>query len=389
MIPTACVQVQPAPPEPRTHVHHANVVWGPPTTWRLILPTPEQLHKAQGSDELCMRVTEGLTQVFRPKTTANECAKRTQMAANYWQDSHTKLLYYMPPATSLDGTPPGPKLVVPERLRDTMTVAFHDHPGAAHMGARKTLMRLRQRFWWPEMAKHVKQHCYRCEVCQFVKARKLEFTSPMYPIVATYPFEPVHIDLVTGLPVSRGFCAILVIIDKFSKWPEFVPLTDLTEDTVWRAFRDHWLLRYGTCNRLVSDNGGQFVAYVWSKLLVALRVQSITTSAYHPAANGQVERLNGSLSTSLQAMCDAKGADWCDWLQWFAFAYRSAAQDSTGMSPYSILFGREPNFPSDLMYGPEPRADATDPLHYRKAIATRLKDCWQYVELTASAARRR
>ena len=43
--------------------------------------------------------------------------------------------------------------------------------------------------------------------------------------------------------------------------------------------------------------------------------------------------------------------NWDENLQKVLFAYRTAVHDSTGYTPFLVMFGRSPNLPVDVMLG--------------------------------------
>ncbi|CAM4650486.1 unnamed protein product [Caretta caretta] len=72
-------------------------------------------------------------------------------------------------------------------------------------------------------------------------------------------------------------------------------------------------------------------------------------SAYHPQSNGLVERFNGTLKMMLKTFMNQHPQDWDKYLPHLLFAYREVPQESTGFSPFELLYGRRVRGPLDLM----------------------------------------
>jgi hypothetical protein len=101
----------------------------------------------------------------------------------------------------------------------------HDslHEGA-HTGWEKTLAKLRDRFYWPSMWLDVIQYVQMCDPCQKVKHNRGAKVGYLHPLrILAMPFETISMDFVTRLPSSRGYNAILVVVDKFTKYGVFIP----------------------------------------------------------------------------------------------------------------------------------------------------------------------
>jgi hypothetical protein len=45
------------------------------------------------------------------------------------------------------------------------------------------------------------------------------------------------------------------------------------------------------------------------------------------------------------------GPKWSNYVHAVSFAYNLVANESTGFSPYFLMFGRHPNLPDDVCYG--------------------------------------
>ena len=95
--------------------------------------------------------------------------------------------------------------------------------------------------------------------------------------------------------------------------------------------------RYGVIQYLHSDQGANVVSDVIQPLCILLEIQ---TTAYHPQGNGQVERFNRTLEAMLSKVDteNQKDWDWDDHLQSVLFAYGTAIHESTGYTPFLVMF---------------------------------------------------
>ena len=89
------------------------------------------------------------------------------------------------------------------------------------------------------------------------------------------------------------------MIDRFTMWPEVVPLIDITAETVVLAFISMWVARYGVPAVITTDQGRQFESSLWSQLMKVLGTHRTRTTAYHSIANGLVERLHRLLKADI------------------------------------------------------------------------------------------
>ena len=91
---------------------------------------------------------------------------------------------------------------------------------------------------------------------------------------------------------------------------------------------------------VISDQGREFVNSVNKKLFKRFKTEHRITTAYHPQANGLVERFNQTLQRSLVKLVNKEQNNWDEYIDSVLFAYRTAIQKSTKRSPFEVMFCR-------------------------------------------------
>ena len=120
------------------------------------------------------------------------------------------------------------RLVIPDNapLKQKLLSESHDSLFAGHGGYLKTLKRLSSSFFWPGLKQDVKHYVQNCLPCQQNKYQALAPTSILQPLpIPERIWEDISLEFIIGLPKSKTFDTILVVIDRFSKYAHFIPLS--------------------------------------------------------------------------------------------------------------------------------------------------------------------
>ena len=243
------------------------------------------------------------------------------------------------------------QIVVPVTLRQRILKLAHDGVMAGHLGSAKTVSRIFQHFYWPDLEKDVIRFCRSCDVCQrtIPKGKVGKVPLGSMPMIAQ-PFSRVALDLIGPLPITSGkHRYILTIVDYASRFPEAVPLKNKESETVAEALLAVYS-RIGFPDEVFHDQGTEFMSNVMNEVNRLLSIKSLNTTPYHPMANGLNERFNGVLKSMLRKMCHEQPKEWDRFLNPLLFAYRECPQESTGFSPFELIYGRCVRGPLALLY---------------------------------------
>ena len=246
------------------------------------------------------------------------------------------------------GEPPRQQLVMPMSQRHLAFEGVHDQVG--HLGYERTLDLARARFYWPRMAADLEEQCRTCPRC-IRRKRKMLRRAPLVSIKTTHPMELVCMDFLSLEPDNRNTKDILVITDHFTRYAQAFPTKDQKARTVAKVLWEEFFIHYGFPERLHSDQGRDFEASLIQELCQLAGIRKSRTTPYHPQGNGQVERFNQTLIGMLGTLEEEKKHQWRLYVKPLVHAYNCTKNDATGVSPYSLMFGREPRLPIDLQFG--------------------------------------
>ncbi|GFX19639.1 transposon Tf2-9 polyprotein [Trichonephila clavipes] len=172
---------------------------------------------------------------------------------------------------------------VPEELRFEVFRSLHN---LSHPSIRATKRLIQDRFVWPSMLKDTAKWTQCCIPCQGSNVQR-HTVSPIQPFAPTVErFQHVHIDLVGPFPPSDGFTLQLTCIDRLTRWPEVIPVSDIF------AFIANWISCFGVPAIITTDQGGQFQSRLLYSLKQMLGIQRIRTTP--------VEGLKPSLTAPYQ-----------------------------------------------------------------------------------------
>ena len=162
-------------------------------------------------------------------------------------------------------------------------------------------------------------------------------------------WDRVAMDLLDmSVTTTRGNRYVLVMVDCFSRWTEACPLPDKTAQSVADAFFNQVVCSFGMPIVIHSDQGREFENRIMQELCILCGSHKTRTTSYHPESDGLVERFNRTLLMMLAMFASKNREDWDDLLPAVMMAYRSSVHESTGFSPYRLMFGEECTLPMDI-----------------------------------------
>ena len=211
------------------------------------------------------------------------------------------------------------------------------------------------------MKKAVRQYCRSCVFCQRSKVAQ-HVKSPLQPFPPpSSRFQSLNLDLVGPLPQAEGFPYLLTIIDRYSRWVEALPLSEITAAACARALVRGWVSRFGVPSHLVTDQGRQFTSSLWRELMVLLGTKHSMTTAYHPQSNGAIERFHRTLKERLMARSQSAGSgSEMEHLPFVLLGLRTAVRDDSACSPADLVYGEPLRLPAAIL-DPPVAPPASDP----------------------------
>jgi hypothetical protein len=156
-------------------------------------------------------------------------------------------------------------------------------------------------------------------------------------------WQVVTLDFVEGLPKSKGFTIVLVVVDKLTKYAHFLPLAHpYTAAQVAQVYIDNVFKLHGMPTSLVTDCDRIFTSQLWRSQFSLSKTELRMSTAYHLQTDGQNERVNQCLETYLRCFINTYPAKWSQWLPLAEFWYNTSYHTAIQTTPFQALYGHAP-----------------------------------------------
>ena len=244
------------------------------------------------------------------------------------------------------------KVVIPQHLYDQIIDSTHATT-LKHVGAAKTIAYLKGQAIMPGIDKMVRFRIAQCRECATQKAYTKNLKAPMRSMPLEQPGHSIAVDHVGPLPPSNGYKYILTITDITSKHLALFPQREVAaSETLSKLLQ--YFKTFGTCKRLLSDNGTAFKNRPFDELTQSMNIVHLFSTAYHPISNGQCERVNGVLKDMLTIATNYESGTWSSHLAEIQMVYNATVHQSTGFTPNFLHFGRELLLPNSIFESVSP-----------------------------------
>jgi hypothetical protein len=216
------------------------------------------------------------------------------------------------------------RVVIPKSLRAEMKEKVH----AGHLGINSCLRRARDLIFWPGMSDQIRQYVENCGTCAEDAAKQPKET-PIVTEIPARPWQKIASDL-----FSFGGYEYMVTVDYHSNFFEVDRLRDQTSETVIRHLKAH-LARHGIADKLVTDNGTQYMSASFRSFRKEWGFEHETISPGNSQANGAAEAAV-KIAKRMMRRAKKKGQDPYLGL----LNLRNTPTEGLNTSPAHRLFGR-------------------------------------------------
>jgi hypothetical protein len=158
------------------------------------------------------------------------------------------------------------------------------------------------------------------------------------------PFQYMSMNLITDLPRSESYDAILMIINQgCSKATKFIPCNKMIDaEGVAREYLRHLVPWFGLPKQIISDCDPCFASQFSQTLCHNLGIQQNILTVFHPRTDGQMERMNAWVEGYLRHWTTGRQTNWATLLSMAEYAHNLWKHEVTKVSPHKLLLGLEP-----------------------------------------------
>ena len=236
------------------------------------------------------------------------------------------------------------QILIPEYLITELLTAIHGQMGK-HPGITKMIQECRSKYYYPGLAKRIKQWVMQCEDC--IKYKRIN-NSQIRPKMINEtehvlgPEDILEIDILPNLPKSAGYQNIVTMIDVFYRYLFAYATQNVTAQTIGRCIVDVMTRHAYLPTLILSEKGSQFRSEVVAGITQILEIQISHASTKHAQTIGILERTHASIKTALKISTGERRSMWHKYVQIAVMNYNTTYHETLGCEPSTVFHGRIP-----------------------------------------------
>jgi len=168
-------------------------------------------------------------------------------------------------------------------------------------------------------------------------------------------------DLIVKLPKSQGNDLILTITDHdCTKAVILIPCNEeMNSEQLAKLYKDKAFPYTGILSKIISDRDVRLTSHFSKELCKQLDIQQNISTAYHPQTDGQSEKTNQHVETTLRIFMNYQQDDWAKWLPIVQYLINAQVSETTKFAPYELWMGYIPRAHQPEHIGPVPMSPAS------------------------------
>ena len=304
------------------------------------------------------------------------------------------VLRYSKPEYHQDGSTLNTRDVIILPRASLVEAVTRIHQLIGHLGHHKTLQSAMRNVYGHRMREVSEAVCQTCLTCQAKGGKPGKSNFALNPPRQGYAFQSINCDIVGPMVKSRQQHEYLLTVEcMFTRWVEAFPLRRPTGLEVATKLAKEVFPRFGYPDIIKVDNGTHFKNQTIKELTEATGIKVIFSPPYHPSSN-PVERQHRTLKSMLTAMLTElsyrKPSMWEDFLPAALFSMRTMINQSTGYTPFQLMFGRQASTDLDLIFGTPPQPEEYEDYDsFAKAHTHHIQSAYRWANNNISTAIKR
>lgn len=311
-------------------------------------------------DPLCARLAAATLRSLSPPEDVWVWPEKNELSWQNHSDEEDPSLYVLTSVPCVSTLTDEEKLLLAQEKRGKRapssqaerTTLVEEAHAQGHFGEKAMQHYLDRRgYWWPGMRQDLADVVKMCSSCRKYTVVKSGY-HPARSVEAFLPGDHLQIDLASFPVSSEGHHFCLVCVDVFTGFLVLRALKQKTADAVARALWDIFTT-IGVPRVLQSDNGTEFKNEILSALTRLEGIEHRFIAPYNPRADGKVERSVKTVKDTVNKLMQGATCYWHLHVPFVQYAYNNKVQSLTGSTPFSLMFGREANSPTNYEFDEE------------------------------------